>query len=121
MSEKNRAVHLVNLTDDQRVDVLNALQKLASKASLTQAAEFYLAHNDLPAGASITIAEAIERYIEASIEDGLRPRSIQDLKTKLAPLQAKFGGDSASDQRRPWFCAARHHCGGLTLPAPSAQ
>ena len=101
IERKNRAVHLVNLTDDQRMDVLHALQKLADKASLTQAVEFYLAHNDLPAGANITIAEAIERYIEASIEDGLRPRSIEDLKTKLVSLQEKFGA-------RPVAHVSRH-------------
>jgi integrase len=91
VEQKNRMVHLANLTDDQRMDVLNALKKLAGKATLLQAAEFFVLHNDLPAGEAITIDEAVERYIKAACEDGLRPRSIQDLQTKMAALRKKLG------------------------------
>ncbi|MCX7010475.1 MAG: site-specific integrase [Kiritimatiellaeota bacterium] len=87
VEQKNRMVHLANLTDDQRMDVLNALKKLAGKATLLQAAEFFVLHNDLPAGATITIEEAADRYIKAAHEDGLR--SIQDIQ--MAALRKKFG------------------------------
>lgn len=91
IERQNRVVSLANLTDEERIDVMNALKKLAGRVTLTQAAEFYVEHNDLPAGALVTVQEAVERYLAQSAEDGLRPRSIKDLEAKLDRFAETFG------------------------------
>ena len=88
---KNRTVSLNHLSDEERIDVLESRRILDGKATLQQSAAFYLEHNILPTGPVLTVNEAIERYLAASREDGLRERSMRDLQGRLQKLARTFG------------------------------
>ena len=91
VERKNYAVSLANLTDDQRMDVLTALKILGVKGSLTGAAEFFVAHNDLTSSSDLSVQEALDRFLDQSAEAGLRPRSLGDLRARLGRLAESFG------------------------------
>lgn len=88
---KNRTVSLTHLSDHERIDVLLARDKLAGRATLLQSAEFFVDHNILPTGPVLTVNEAIERYALQSQEDGLRDRSLEDLRGRLQKFADTFG------------------------------
>ena len=98
---KNRTVSLNHLSDAERIDVLQAREKLEGKATLLQCAIFYLDHNILPTGPVLTVNEAIERYTVQSKEDGLRPRSLGDLKVRLQKFAETFGEKAVTSISRP--------------------
>ncbi len=93
---KNRNISLRNLTDDERIDILEARRVLDGKASLLQSANFFTEHNILPSGVSLTVNEAIERYTIQSTEDGLRARSLGDLRSRLRRFAETFGKKSVT-------------------------
>ncbi len=94
---KNRTVSLNHLSDSERIDVLQAREKLEGKATLLQCALFYLDHNILPTGPVLTVNAAIERYTVQSKEDGLRPRSLGDLKVRLQKFAGIYSGCQNSE------------------------
>ena len=88
---KNRTVSLNHLVDQERIDVLESRRILDGKAALKQCVAFYLEHNILPSGPALTVNEAIKRYMLQSEEDGLRDRSMQDLRGRLQKFADTFG------------------------------
>ena len=48
IDEKNRRIGLYDLTDMQRMDVMKAIDRLGSHATLEEAVKFYLDHNASP-------------------------------------------------------------------------
>ena len=72
---KNRTVSLNHLSDQERIDVLQAREKLNGKATLLQSTTFYLEHNILPTGPVLTVNEAIKRYMQQSASARFPARS----------------------------------------------
>ncbi|MCX7010298.1 MAG: hypothetical protein NTY53_24175 [Kiritimatiellaeota bacterium] len=128
VEEKNRAVSMVNLTDDQRMEVLQAYQLLNGKASLLDAVNFFVEHlfsekgEPLP---QITVREAVEKYVANRTEKQLRERSLRDLRVRLARFVTMFGDKPVAAVTRfaaqDWLDGLRHgptgkrHYSGLSL------
>ena len=93
---KNRTVSLNHLVDQERIDVLESRRIIDGKATLQQCVAFYLEHNILPTGPAMTVNEAIERYMAQSQEDGLRERSLQNLRGRLQKFADTFGKNAVT-------------------------
>lgn len=96
----NRAVSLANLTDTQRSDILAAFRLLAgTRGTLTGAVDFWRKHA-APANAS-TVAQVKDELIDAATRANRRPRTIYELKNKLASFVEEFGDAPAAQVTTP--------------------
>lgn len=87
---KHRAVKLTHLTDEQRADALAAFRVLeGTRGTLKHAAEFWRAHA-APADAR-TVKQVHAELIEAATLANRRPRTVYELKNRLAPFVEEFG------------------------------
>lgn len=85
-----RAVSLANLTDTQRADVLAAFRAMVgSKTSLLTAVQFYLKH--AAPLQSKTVAEAHAELIAAMKAANRRPRSIDEVQTRISGFIEEHG------------------------------
>lgn len=80
--DTNRSVQLTGLTDSQRIDMLRALEVLAGRGTLTNAAEFWVKHS-APAAGARNIREVFEEYVAGKIKAGRRPVTIVDVRSRL--------------------------------------
>lgn len=87
------------LSEKELRDAAEALALLAGKASLRMAALYFIDRNPIE-GQLHTIAGTIREYIEEAKADNLRPKSIQDLQTRLARFEAAFGDTPLADVTR---------------------
>ncbi len=85
----NRAVSLSALSDSGRRDVLAALERLAGRGTLLQAADFYMLHA-APANAA-TVEQVFNELTEAVRLANRRPRTVYELKNKLAGVVTELG------------------------------
>ena len=79
------------LSGEQRDDATKALSILEQRSTLEQAAEFYIAHTD-PKGGKRTVSEVVEEYKKRAKDDGLRPRTLDDLNVRLGRFEKTFSG-----------------------------
>jgi len=89
---KNRRVRLLDLGDPQRRDLIEALEILDGKASMTQAATFYMRHGNPESGPRELQAVAAE-YIGAKRRAGRRPATITDAAVKVDRFVREVGKD----------------------------
>ena len=79
------------MTEPQRRDAMQAMEVLIGKATLTEAARFFMSHNN-PDGGTVTTAEAIEKFLESRAEKNLRSVTIGDYRAKLSPFARDMDG-----------------------------
>lgn len=85
-----RAVSLANLTDSQRADVLASFRAIVgSKTTLLNAVQFYLKH--AAPLQSKTVAEAHAELIVAMKAANRRPRSIDEVQTRISGFIEEHG------------------------------
>jgi len=78
-----------NLETDDLLDAVQAKEILDGRASLQEAARFYI--NAIDADMGPTVNDAVERFIANAHERNLRPASIEDLERRLAKFRDAFG------------------------------
>ena len=76
-------------TPEELQDAQTARQILGGKASLATAAQFWLEASGA-ALTSITVAHAVDKYIEVKEEDNLRPRAIETTRHKTHKLSSAY-------------------------------
>lgn len=110
------------LADAERMDAIKALEKLKpvtdlpdnapletaatayaeawdmlkGSASIKTAVAFFLRHKPTH-GEKRTVAESVEEYIKDADENGLRPKSIQSIRSRLTKLVAAHGNKPISE------------------------
>jgi integrase len=78
-----------NLCTDDLLAAVQAKEILAGRASLQEAARFYIEAQDADLGP--TVSAAIDRFIANAHERNLRPTTIEDLKRRLGCFRDAFG------------------------------
>lgn len=105
---ENHGVRGFALSDDQRVDAVQALEVLAPfGVNLKEAAEFYAKHAKPPAG-DRTVSEVVAELLDfKETRQKARPRYLMDLKSRLGRFAATFGErmikDVRSDEIEEWL------------------
>jgi integrase len=77
-------------------DALEASRRLAGAATLTQAADLWLA-TYRPHGGDMTVADAMDKFREQKIKAGLRYRSIKNLRQALGKFVDKYGSRNVAE------------------------
>ena len=85
----NRVVALTNLNDAARRDVLEALDVLGGRGSLTMAARYFIQHY-APAKAA-PVGGLLVDYVESLRAANRRPRTIRDVEIKVGAFARDFG------------------------------
>jgi integrase len=78
------------LTPAQRADALTGLEALKGFASITTAADFYMEHHN-PEGGTRKVVDVVKKYQAEAVQDGLRPRSLLDMQSRLQRFERDFG------------------------------
>lgn len=86
---RNEGLSFLSLNSKQRADAIEALNVLAGRASLLEAAKAFNILN--PVGASESVSDTVKRYLDTMRAEGARPISINEKRQKLAKLEAAFG------------------------------
>jgi len=106
-------------------DAVAALAVLAGRGSLTAAAELFVRDYEARKRDVPTVARMVETYLDESVAQGLRPRSLGDLRHRLSRLAEAFGSRRINDvshaeaqqwlaglctrERRPLSALSRQH------------
>ncbi len=91
VAKKNRGLQALDLSDKQRLQAIESLKILdATNATLIDAARFYLKYNQQAEKDSI-LKELASTYLADMEARGLRVRTLQDTRAKLARLCSDFG------------------------------
>jgi len=90
------------LTTKQRLDAIAALEALApfQGVSLASAVEFYARHH-VSLDESVTVQEAIAKFLAAKAADGLSDRYLWDLRNRLSRFAEDFGDRKIADVGSP--------------------
>jgi hypothetical protein len=90
------------LTAKQRLDAIAALEALApfQGVSLASAVEFYARHH-VSLDESVTVQEAIAKFLAAKAADGLSDRYLWDLRNRLSRFAEDFGDRKIADVGSP--------------------
>lgn len=83
------------LSVTQEDDAVAALRRLDGHGSMFDAADFYR-RNWRPME-SITVADAVQQFVKDKTAKGLRPRSLESLRGRLARLESTHGARSVGD------------------------
>lgn len=116
----NRVVALTNLNDAARRDVLEALDVLGGRGSLTMAARYFIQHYAPEKAAPV--GGLLVDYVESLRAGNRRPRTIRDVENKVGAFARDFGRRSVqsisqqdveqwlnrSGKRRSWGPASRN-------------
>jgi len=90
----------LELTDAQRLDAIMALKLIKDAGTtLEKACQFYVKHRG-PEITRRTIEELADEYIKDAEKNGLRPRSIADIKHRCNKINAKFGNRIVNELSR---------------------
>lgn len=89
VENKGRAQRMVlsPLTDGQHEEALQCFDRLGKTYSLTEAVAFFLKHHR-PPDFTIRLADALKLYLDTKERDGLRPRTIAELKRGIGVFVA---------------------------------
>ena len=119
---KNEGIAGFSLTKEQQVDAEKALKILNSKASLSEACEYFMRFNNLKES-NKTILSLVQEFLDHKDkqsmlgEKGASERTINDYKHRLGLLSNKFGklkiNEFKEDQFLNWILA-RGDARGLT-------
>ena len=90
------------LTDEQLTEAEAAFLKLNGKGSLLEAVHRYLITGKQPI-ARITVQEAYELYLADAVQRGLRPRTIQELRSRVGFLVTYCGNRWLEEVGNPDF------------------
>ena len=99
---KNEGLGGFSLTKEQQVDAEQALSVLNSKATLTQACEYFMRFNNLNES-NKTINSLVEEFIDHKDkqrmlgEKGASERTINDYKHRLGLLCSEFGSKQINE------------------------
>jgi hypothetical protein len=77
---------LTPLDDQQLEEALQAFDQLGGTYTMSEAVEFFLKHHRAP-DYTIPLGDAAKRYLHSRELDGLRPRTLQGVKSTLSQLQ----------------------------------
>jgi integrase len=88
--QKNRAVRLVNLTDTQRAEILEAYRLLSSTRGLVEAVQFFLKHN-APRSGAMTVTELRDAWIVSKRASGRREKYLRNCATFTKGFIADYG------------------------------
>jgi len=72
-------------------DAITALAKLAGRGTLSDAADVFVREYEAQQRDVPTVSELVARYVQASQDQGLRERSVSDLRHRLARFGEVFG------------------------------
>ena len=111
---QHRAVSLANLSDTQRADVLAAFRSLdGTRGTLQGAVDFWKKHT-APANAK-TVAQVQAELLAAMLAANRRPRSIQEVRTRIATFIDDHGASPVASittfDLEAWI---NERCDGLT-------
>lgn len=79
---KERSVQLTSMTDNERMDALQALTVLDGHGSLVAAAQFWKKHA-APAAGARKLRDFFAEYLDTKVKAQCRPITIADVKAKL--------------------------------------
>ncbi|MFO7871319.1 MAG: hypothetical protein R6V03_07810 [Kiritimatiellia bacterium] len=95
--ERNKLGHdALRLTEADKKDAAKALRVLNNKASLEDAANFYIRHT-APAGGALTVKEMYEYYLQRKITAGLSESHLASLRTRVGKFAKDFGSHQLHD------------------------
>lgn len=98
----NNQSAVFDLNERQRIDAVEAFSHLAEKlgtsiqalplkdVSLTRVVDYYLKHAR-PEGGQRTVKEVCEHYLQTKMAAGRRPRTMQDLTSRMGRFSKAFG------------------------------
>jgi len=81
------------LTTDQLLDAAKAIELLAGRSALADAAQFYLQHTE-PAGGTRTVRELLDEYLDAKKQAGRRADTLREGRSRLGRFSRDFGSQS---------------------------
>jgi hypothetical protein len=100
-------------------DAVAALNVLEGGATLLRAAEFYVKHVG-SASRTLTVQQAVDKYIADSGKNRLRESSMQDLRTRLGRFCESFGDALMTDvtrrEVREWLSDLTSRTGNSLAP-----
>jgi len=95
----NKGHDALNLSDRQRLDAVEALKILADKASLIQAAQYFIKHEH-PVGPVVTVLELVRQYEDAMIARKAREHSIKGFHWRTQAFCRVYGNEPITNITR---------------------
>ncbi len=80
---RKQALVLSSLTEAQHEDARQAFERLGSTYTLNKAVDFFLAHHR-PPDFTIRLADAREHYLDDRERDGIRERSVKEMRSVIS-------------------------------------
>jgi len=100
------------LSDAALRDAVAALTRLSSKATLTEAADYFMRH-EFPSGVILTVNELVERYVKSMEKQNRRPAAVEGFKKRAGMFARTFGAEAIHRVKRPqietWLDAGGWH------------
>lgn len=94
LQRRNSTIILTNLSDSQRRDVHRAYELLDNHGSLVEAVEFFMKH--MAPRKAIILADLYQEYLEAKHRAKLRPKSLEDIESRVGRMVQDLGTRQAS-------------------------
>ena len=95
---ENEGTAVLSLSNASRLDAVEAMRALRGKATLLDAAQFWMRHHGGEDG--VTVAELGRRWLAALVRQGCRPSTIREREIKVESIVRHIGGQAVASVTR---------------------